>query len=238
MDAMSQSETTRRLPVDSHTHAPMDRANVLALRSVRLAEAPSVLASDEGPLCLGLHPWDVSAETMASDLLALEGFLGDARIVALGEAGLDRRRGPSLSLQLEAYRAQVELAERHGLPLIVHCVATTSDLLRVRAETKPSRPWILHGWNGSPSHTGQMLANSDFILSFGPSVLHPMSKARGSVAIVPEQRLLLETDESGLDIEALEREVASLRGTTPGELRELLHGNWNRLFTRRSNDAG
>lgn len=230
---MSHSEPFRHPPVDAHTHAPVDRSSVLALRSVRLAQARSVLSSDEGPLCLGLHPWDVKADSWIDDIRALEGHLEDPRIVAIGEAGLDRRQGPELSLQLEAFRAQVDLSERYRLPLIVHCVATSSDLLQVRTETRSTRPWILHGWTGSPTHTEQLLARTDFLLSYGPALLHPGSKARESVAMVPDSRLLLETDESGRDILQIELEAATLRGTTSEALRDGLLRNWGRLFPSR-----
>lgn len=217
-------------PVDAHVHGPVDRSRVLALRSVHLWEVSETLESDTGPICVGLHPWHVRADSWSNDLLRLEKLLATGRFLALGEAGIDRAHPPDVALQRGAFLAQIELSERFGLPLVVHCVHSASDLLEARRTTGARRPWILHGWNGSPAQTDDLLEKTDFVLSFGASLLRPGSKARTSLAIVPDDRLLLETDTATIAIESIELAAAGLRGTTPADLRARFHANWRALF--------
>jgi TatD DNase family protein len=218
-------------PVDAHRHGPVDRRAVLALRCVTLAEVEEEGFDDPGPLSVGLHPWDVRADCWASDLLRLESrAVSDPRIVAIGEAGMDRSRGPDRSLQEDAFVAQAELATRLALPLVVHCVRSASDLLGIHRRLRSHSPWILHGWNGSAAQTGDLLDKTDFVFSFGASLLREDSKARTSVAIVPDERILLETDTADVAIESVERAAAELRGTAPANLRTRLHANWRALF--------
>ena len=213
-------------------HGSVDRNRVVALRSVALGEADEALALDPGPLCTGLHPWDVRAESWEDDLHHLERLLATGRFRALGEAGLDRSRPPGSSLQMEAFLRQIELSERFVLPLLVHCVRAASDLLGARSRRAARQTWILHGWNGSLAQTEDLLGRTDFVFSFGASILHPGSKSREGVAIVPDDRILLETDDSGIAIESIEQEASLLRETGITELRGHLHATWDRLFER------
>lgn len=217
-------------PVDAHVHGVVDRERILALRSVHLHEASAAIASDTGPLCTGLHPWNVQATSWKSDVSQLEHLLSTGRFLALGEAGLDRSRPPDVFLQTDALLAQIELSERFALPLVVHCVRSASDLLAMRVRCAALQPWIIHGWNGSRAQTADLLRKTDFVFSFGAALLCPESKARESLPIVPDDRILLETDTSNLAIEMIEREAALLRKITAETLRERLHSTWKRLF--------
>ena len=218
------------LPVDAHVHGPIDRSRVLALRAADLREIASTLESDTGPLCVGLHPWHVRADSWNTELSRLEELLATGRFLALGEAGIDRAHPPDVALQRQAFFAQIELSERLGLPLVVHSVRSASDLLEARRSSGARRPWILHGWNGSSAQTDDLLEKTDFVLSFGATLLRPGSKALASVSIVPDERILLETDTADVAIESIERVAADLRGTTPADLRARLHANWRALF--------
>jgi len=221
--------TTTILPVDAHTHIAVDRDRVVALRSVHLHEASAALAGDRGPLCVGLHPWFVRAETLDDDLARLETIALSGRLAALGETGLDRTRGAPLAVQSAAMRGHVALSERLGLPLVVHCARAGSDLLELRKSTRAAMPWLWHGWNGSPQQTRSIL-ETDSVPSFGASILDVRSRGRAVLADLPPGSFLLETDESDRPIEAIEAEAASLRGVAADTLRAELHRTWSRLF--------
>ena len=221
--------------VDAHRHGPVDRLRVLALRCVTFAEIDDGRFDDPGPLSIGLHPWDVRPSAWESELRRIESRANsDSRVVAIGEAGLDRSRGPDTSLQKEAFVAQAELATRLGLPLVIHCVRSGSDLLEIHRRLRTPSPWILHGWSGAPEQTRTFVESTDAVFSFGPAILRPEAKARESARRVPDGRILVETDISGLDPELLEQEVAMLRNSPPSSLRELLHSTWRRLFPPRT----
>lgn len=217
-------------PVDAHVHGPVDRTRVLALRCLPLRDALHGSGADEGPLCSGLHPWDVSPETWETDLRGLEALLDAGCLHAVGEAGLDRSRGPAIDLQRCAFLEQIAMSERHHLPLVVHAVRTGSDLLEVVRRRRPRQPWILHDWNGPPEQAFALLERSDSFFSFGANLLRGAPRARASAERIPLDRLLIETDDSRHDIEDVELELARLRGVAPRDLRDAFHRTWGRLF--------
>lgn len=215
--------------IDAHTHGNPDPSRVTALRSFHLEEVGSRAWKDAPFRCLGLHPWFVDATTLDLDLGLLEEIARRGDLVALGETGLDRVRGPDLALQRRAMEGHVVLSESLRLPLVVHCVRTGADLLQLRKSSRASRPWILHGWNGSREQTQQVL-ESGCVPSFGASLLREGSPTRGILAGLPEGAFLLETDDAPVDISVVEAEAVALRGTDSVTLREQLHRTWVKVF--------
>jgi TatD DNase family protein len=218
-------------PVDAHVHGPVDRTRVLALRCLTLHEALVEGEADDGPRCCGLHPWDVTPETWENDLRGLEALLEAGRLHAVGETGLDRSRGPAMDLQRAAFLEQIDLSERHRLPLVVHAVRSGSDLLEIVRSRRPHQPWILHDWNGPPEQAFALLARSDAVFSFGANLVRGAPRARASAERLPLERILIETDNSRHDIGTVELALARLRGVDPQDLRDAFHRTWARLFS-------
>ena len=84
-------------------------------------------------------------------------------VVAIGETGLDKRRGPSPDIQIPLFRRHIELAEAVGKPLIVHCVGAWQELLVL---PRPRVMTIIHGFRGKPELARQLTA-AGFFLSLG-----------------------------------------------------------------------
>lgn len=125
-------------------------------------------------LSVGLHPWQVATdwqETFSSVCVAAE----RTDVWAIGECGLDKvKAGASLSVQMEALRAHIALAERVQKPMIIHCVRAFDELLALRKEAEDSakrvgrlpQPWVVHGFRGKPEQAQQIMAKG-LLLSFG-----------------------------------------------------------------------
>lgn len=227
---MSAASQTSLRPVDAHVHGPVDRTRVLALRCLPLWDAAEEIGSESGPVCSGLHPWDVTASTWENDLGVLDKLLESGNLQAVGEAGLDRSRGPEPTLQRAAFVAQITLSERHALPLVVHSVRAGSDLLELAKGMRPRQPWILHDWNGPPEQALALVAKSDSVCSFGANLMRGSPRARASAELLPLERVLIETDDSRRDIRDVERRLAQIRGMATEDLRAALHQTWARLF--------
>lgn len=166
---------------------------------------------------------------MDRDLTLLEVLARGGGIAALGETGLDRFRGAEFGYQIRALEAHIVLSEALGLPLVVHCVRSGSDLLQIRKRSGARRPWILHGWNGSWEQTSQFL-EAGCVPSFGAALLRPNSPTRRIVASLPEGTFLLETDDAPVDISVVEAEAAALRETDSVKLRGQLKRAWSGIF--------
>lgn len=133
--------------VDVHTHvpAPDGRAIVSATPGQGLGSAPYY--------SVGIHPWEADA----SQLAALETIAADKRVVAIGECGLDKLRGPDMqSVQMPVFVAQAQLAEKLGKPLIIHCVRAYGEVMTLHRRMQPSVPWIMHGFNRSDNLARQL----------------------------------------------------------------------------------
>lgn len=136
---------------------------------------------------VGIHPWSTAEPVSDSTWQALESALDDPRVIAVGECGLDRNRGGDAQTQEDIFIRQALLAERHAMPLIVHCVGRYGRLIDLRHLLKPAQPWIVHGFTGKPELARQLLA-AGFSISLGPrSPLYPEN-------LIPTSHLFHESD--------------------------------------------
>ena len=170
-------------------------------------DAGPIPATPAGALySTGVHPWR-SAE--GAELWPLvERLAADDRIVAIGEAGLDRLRGASLPEQIELLERHARLADSLAKPLIVHCVRAWAELLELHRRLRPVQPWIIHGFRGAPALAGQLL-RAGMHISLGPH-FNP-----ATAAAIPAGRLLLETDDDPtVSIEQVAAAVAAARASS------------------------
>lgn len=175
----------------------------------------------------GIHPWYLSDRSdLARQLEWLEGQSADSRMVALGEAGLDKLCVCPMDVQVDAFLAVVRLAERMRMPLVIHCVKSANELVALKKDVRPSVPWIIHGFRGK-KELAASLVGQGFYLSFGERC------HEDALCAVPMERLLLETDESDAPIEQLYRRAAACRGCSTDELQAQMGQTTKRLFFSR-----
>ena len=124
---------------DFHSHRPKSAARTLV--SCRAEELPYYpLAS------LELHPWFLPERFEPLSVA----FRAVARTAAaIGEAGLDRLRGPSFEVQVQYLDALLELAAAEAKPVVLHCVRAVPELLAA-VKRHPGTPCLFHGFRGKP----------------------------------------------------------------------------------------
>ena len=137
----------------------------------------SSLSVDKGEedvaLSVGLHPWHVDTDWQSKVSRVRSEAMSD-HVWAIGECGLDKARGASLSLQMEAFRVQVAIAEELQKPMVIHCVRAFDELLTLRKEVEGAcrkagrvpQSWVIHGFRGNPEQAKQLMAKG-FFFSFG-----------------------------------------------------------------------
>ncbi|HEY9616632.1 MAG TPA: TatD family hydrolase [Microcoleaceae cyanobacterium] len=147
---------------------------------------------------VGLHPLDVHdrwTSTSASEILALA--QSDARAVAIGETGLDFYKATNQSQQIEAFTAQLMIARQLNRPVIIHCreaAAPMATLLRDFWQQHGAVAGVMHCWSGTPEET-QWFLDLGFYISFSGIVTFKSAvSVQESARIVPNDRLLIETD--------------------------------------------
>ena len=150
---------------------------------------------------LGIHPLHVP-QAQHGDLQALDDALAerrdDPRLVAVGEIGLDffvpELCTPNMrERQWAFYLAQLKLAQKHRLPVILH-VRRSADLLLKGLRQCPVASGIAHAFNGSVQQA-QAFVGMGFALGFGGTLTYDRSlQLRRLAGDLPLTAIVLETD--------------------------------------------
>ena len=150
---------------------------------------------------LGIHPLYTPQSTPA-DLAQLDSALhahrDDPRLVAVGEIGLDGfvpslNTPDALAQQRFFYNAQLELAQRHALPVILHVRRSADSLLQGLRRTHVVGG-IAHAFNGSLQQA-QAFIDLGFKLGFGGALTYERAlQLRRLATELPLSALVLETD--------------------------------------------
>lgn len=185
----------------STMHRALDLANTRSTQNV------AIFAS------AGIHP-DEAAHADIAALEKLGTLAAQPRCIAVGEIGLDyyHVENPPITVQKEAFRAQLQIAAKVRKPILIHC--RTSELAQPAAKEKfgPADaaddllsileeewaphgiPGVLHCFSGTLEHARRALAIG-FYLSFAGNVTYPKSTNIREVAqFAPADRILVETD--------------------------------------------
>jgi TatD DNase family protein len=191
---------------------------------------------------VGRHP-NAAAGFDDADAQDIRALAEHPRCVAIGETGLDyfRDRAPRPDQQ-RAFDAQIEIARDTGKPLVIHTRDAADNTIATLRAHADGLPVILHCF--SMPERWQECAEQGWWFSFAGNVTYPKSLALADVAgLVPEDRLLVETDAPFLTPQAVRKErnqpafvthtarfVAERRGLGYDELDALVTANAARLF--------
>jgi TatD DNase family protein len=146
---------------------------------------------------VGVHPLDTGHWTGSTVQVLREAAHADARVVAIGELGLDLYREQNLEAQLAVLRPQLDLALELDLPVIVHCRDAADPMLvelRARAAEGRCPRGVMHCWGGTAAEMAAFL-ELGFFISFSGVVTFPKADHTHACArTVPADRYLVETD--------------------------------------------
>jgi TatD DNase family protein len=200
-------------------------------------------------LAAGIWPSAANLASPETSLLALEEAMAEAArrgidIAAIGEGGLDyHHMEGEAEVQARLFEGQIAFASDLGLPMIVHSRDAAADTLAILARTRGSSSIILHCFGYGPAEARAFL-DLDCWISFAGNISYKGSDAlREACALVPADRLLLETDSpymnptprrgkgaTPLDIERTYALAADLRGVSLLELADTISVNAHMLF--------
>ena len=242
-------------PAEAELIAAARAAGVNRILTVGLGEdsnpaaATSAAANEEVFAAVGRHPnsaggFDDRAAEAIEELCARPG------VVAVGETGLDFFRDRSdPEDQRRAFSAQIGIAKRTGKALVIHlrdregsedAVSEAFDTLSREADGVEV---ILHCFSAHP-RWAERAAERGWYCSFAGNLTYPKSELiREAAGIVPDDRLLVETDSPFLapqpvrgkpnqpaNVVATAERLAEIRGVPYGELEEIVEANAARVF--------
>ena len=247
--------------IDSHCHldhcdAPdselVDRARAAGVTRIAVVgiNGPSIeraLAAartyDEVFAIVGRHP-NEAAGFGAPDVDEIEQAAAAPGVRAIGETGLDYYRDYAPhDDQRRAFEAQLELAERAGLPVAIHTRAAEEDTFALLREHAAALPAVILHCFSAPDRLDECVEQG-YLCSFAGNVTYPKaSDLQRAAREVPAELLLLETDAPWLSPQPLRgkpnepanvvhtaHHVAGLRGLSYEELEGVVEQNAARVL--------
>ncbi len=149
---------------------------------------------------VALHPNEVprlaASGELAGALDEIDRLAGDPVVRAVGETGLDHFRtgDDGWRVQEDSFRAHIEMAKRHGKPLMIHDRDAHDDVLRVLAEEGAPETVVFHCFSGD-AEMARHCADRGWLLSFAGTVTFKNAGSlREALAVPPPGLLLVETD--------------------------------------------
>ena len=246
--------------IDSHTHLdlcePPDAELVAAATAVGVRRILTVgidgvscraalAAAEAFPqvyAAVGRHP-NAARGFDDADLAELRALAAHERCAAIGETGLDfYRDGAPRADQQRAFAAQIALARETGKPLVIHTRAAEQQTLAQLADEAEGLSVALHCFS-MPDRLADCLERG-YAISFAGNVTYKNAdELRDAAKLVPDERLLVETDAPYLSPQAVRKQrnqpafvahtvefLALLRGASVAELGALVERNAARLF--------
>ena len=200
-------------------------------------------------IALGVHPW--YAKGLPDNWRdALRERLLRNPDMTVGEAGLDGLgKGPSLDIQRPVLEAQLALAVEMQRPIVLHGARAWAALYECCKPYAGKIPaMLLHSFSGSPEQLRDWVRLGAYF-SFGGSICnHASTRLRALPHLVPEDRLLAETDSPDMlpcdgepirpgtrlnepaNLPLVIREIASLRDADPNSIGQITETNARRFF--------
>jgi TatD DNase family protein len=251
--------------IDTHCHfdfppftgAEADSLSLAAAAGVKQIIVPAVtsdrfqgivrLAKNHPQLyaALGLHPLYIEQHTDA-DIELLERFLvnRDDKLVAVGEIGLDLyMEQPQFERQQRVLKAQLALAKRESLPVILHSRRSHDPLAAMLRQAKLPATGVVHGFAGSLSQA-EAFVKLGFAIGVGGTISYERAqKTRNVMAQLPLTSLLLETDAPDMPLQGFQGQpnrperaatvfevLCELRSESPEQIASALLENTRRVF--------
>lgn len=211
-----------------------------AKRAIEFAERhPFIYAA------VGMYPSEAqyAGSELDRHLVEIEKLLSHPKVVALGEIGLDYHyEDTDKSVQAYAFEAQMQMAERCNMPVVIHdrdAHGDTMDMIR----KYPNVHGVLHSFSGSAEMARQLASLGWYISFSGPVTYKNAAKVKEAAQIVPDDKILVETDSPYLPpvphrgktnypgyVAYTVRAIAQIRGKSEEEIAELTVNNAKRFF--------
>ena len=201
-------------------------------------------------IAIGLHPSDADKPVTEDELLKKL----DPKTIAIGETGLDYHYGdgPDKRDQDMNFRAHIAVARFAKLPILIHNRDSDEDMLKLLQEEMRRGEFkaVIHSFTGNPSIRDFALEAGFMISASGIVTFKSADELRQSVAKVPLERMLIETDAPFLAptpyrgkenepafVVEVARCIARLHNLTAEEIGDITTENFTRYFDITS-DAG
>jgi len=144
---------------------------------------------------VGFHP-HIAKDISDEDIGVLKEYARNRKVVAIGETGLDYHYNFSKqNAQKAVFRRQLRIAEELALPVVIHCRNAFDETLAILDEFAGRlKDVVFHCYGGTPRQTETLLERGFYLSFTGIVTFRKSDEARAAAAVVPLDRMMIETD--------------------------------------------
>ena len=193
---------------------------------------------------VGVHPEECADWNAEHDIPVLEALAQDPKVRAIGEIGLDYHwpENPPRELQQQVFHAQLDLAEKLNLPVIVHDRDAHHDCLEI-VRAHPNVTGVYHCYSGGVEDA-KTLMKLGWMISFTGSITFKNARrALEVIDLLPLDRMMIETDSPYMSpepfrgrrndsgrVHLVAEAIARRKGLDPEEVARITLENGKRFF--------
>ena len=194
---------------------------------------------------VGFHPCNIEGVS-EKDFYDTLNLISHDKVVAIGEIGLDYHwvKDPvKQEKQKEYFIRQIEFANEHKMPIVIHNREAFQDCLKILKENEPKHSGVMHCYSGSVEVLDDVFNLHLFIGLDGPVTFTNAKTPKAVAEEVPLENLILETDSPYLAPHPLRGtinepknlglvldEIAKLKGLSKKHIADVTFKNACRLF--------
>lgn len=194
---------------------------------------------------VGIHPSDIekTKEKIDEQIQEIEILSAQEKVVAIGEIGLDYHwEKENKELQKYAFIKQIELANKLGLPIIIHTRDAIADTIEILKTVKIENSGVLHCCTLNNYLIKEGL-ETGLYTSFGGPITYKNTKNLEFIKDIPDDRILIETDSPYLspepnrgkrndsrNVKYVAEKIAEIKQKTIEEIAKITYENGKKLF--------
>lgn len=195
----------------------------------------------------GVSPNDIgeNVNKIEEDIKQIEMFAQDEKSVGIGEIGLDYYwNNENKELQQFAFIKQIELANKLNLPIVIHSRDAVMDTLAILKKYPVNKKGVFHCCQLNPELVKEALKLGFYISFAGPITFKNSKNANEVILLVPDDKMLIETDSPYLspephrgtrnnptNVKYVAEKIASVKGYTVEQVAKITYDNACRLFS-------
>lgn len=194
----------------------------------------------------GISPNDIgeNVENIQEEIDEIEILAKNEKVVGIGEIGLDYYwNKENKELQKFAFIKQIEIANRLNLPIVIHTREAVMDTLEILKKYSVNKKGVFHCCPLNVELVKEALKLGFYISFAGPITFKNSKNAEEIIKLVPDDRMLIETDSpylspepnrgkrnDSINVRYVAQKIANVKGYTLEKVAKITYDNTCRIF--------
>ena len=195
---------------------------------------------------IGVSPNDIpqTEDKLWKELEQIEKLVKKEKVVAIGEIGLDYHwNTENKEIQKLAFIKQIELANKHNLPIVIHTREAVTDTIEILKNNNVNKKGVFHCCPLNPELVKEALKLGFYISFAGPITFKNSKNAEEVINLVPLNKILIETDSPYLapepnrgkrndsrNIKYIAQKIAQVKQKSTEEIAKITYQNAEKIF--------